>query len=96
MRKFWRSTATALFLATTLGGCNSSGGKRHLPAAPELFGRPVPLRTIRTGDGAKAALAAERADHVEANRRLENDGAFYRDVRGRFGARDGGANGERQ
>ncbi|CAN2532511.1 hypothetical+protein [Methylocapsa aurea] len=71
-----------------LAGCASSGDKRHLPPAPERFGKPVMVRPINPGDGAKAALAAERADHVEANRRLENDGAFYADVRSRFGAAD--------
>lgn len=69
-----------------LAGCATSGGKRHLPPAPVGFGQPVPLRPIDAGSGAKAALAAERADHVEANRRLESDGAFYGDVQTKFGA----------
>jgi hypothetical protein len=47
----------------------------------------VPFRPIRAGDGAKAALAAERADHAEANRRLENDHDFYSDIRAKFGAK---------
>jgi len=69
-----------------LAGCATSGDKRHLPPPPTAFGKPVPVRPINPGDGAKAALAAERADHVEANRRLENDGAFYADIRKNFGA----------
>jgi hypothetical protein len=86
MKPNWRKVAIALCLATTLAACNSSGGKRHLPREPALFGSPVPLRDLAAGRGAKAALAAERADHIEANRRLENDASFYQDVRRNFGA----------
>jgi hypothetical protein len=52
------------------------------------FGERVPMRPLRAGDGAKASLAAERADHAEANRRLSADRDFYTDVRARFGAKD--------
>ncbi|HEY8066651.1 MAG TPA: hypothetical protein VIF40_18280 [Methylosinus sp.] len=59
-----------------------------MPVSPMGFGEQVPMRPLRAGDGAKASLAAERADHAEANRRLSADRDFYTDVRARFGAKD--------
>lgn len=55
-----------------------------LPAAPSDFGQPVPVPRAKVGDNAKAHAAKVTGALTRANRRLENDAAFYGDVRAKF------------
>jgi len=62
-----------------------------LPAAPADFGKPIGLPAPAKGKSIRAFALENRAAAHQANRRLENDRAFYEDVR-----RDYGAQGEDQ
>lgn len=56
-----------------------------LPSAPALFGSPVVVPDPRRGEDARLFAARTRKALLEGNQRLRDDGAFYRDVREKFG-----------
>ena len=62
-----------------------SSERRVLPAAPADFGQPVPLPIAQRGDDARLFARRNRDALIIANKRLVNDGAFYRDVREKMG-----------
>lgn len=55
-----------------------------LPVAPVEFGKPVPAPPVKRGESVKTVALKNRAALHHANRRLENDAAFYDDVREQF------------
>ena len=57
-----------------------------LPPAPANFGRPVAPPPVARGESLRTFTLKNRAALHQANRRLENDAAFYRDVVEDFGA----------
>lgn len=58
----------------------------NLPDAPQQFGKPVSIPEPRRGQDARVFAAATRKAALEANQRLRDDAAFYRDVQTNFGA----------
>jgi hypothetical protein len=56
-----------------------------LPDPPNLFGKPVDLPVATKGKSVRTFALQNRAGLIEANQRLSNDDAFYRDVREGFG-----------
>lgn len=54
--------------------------KPKLPDAPEGFGKPVELPGAKKGASIRVFSLQNRAAAIEANKRLENDAAFYNDV----------------
>ena len=54
--------------------------KPKLPDAPEDFGKPVELPGAKKGTSVKVFGLQNRAAAIEANQRLQNDAAFYKDV----------------
>lgn len=61
----------------------------NLPAPPDNLGKPVPLPAPTPGKSIKTFALENRAAVHRANRRLENDRAFYDDVRREYGAQEG-------
>jgi hypothetical protein len=59
--------------------------RAHLPAAPANFGKPIPPPPIRKGASVRTTAMENRAALHQANKRLENDGAFWRDVEKNYG-----------
>jgi hypothetical protein len=60
----------------------------RLPAAPAEFGKPIALPDATRGKSLRVFALENRAAASLANRRLENDAAFYEDVRREFGAKE--------
>ena len=71
-------------LALAVSGCQSTAPTAFLPEPPATFGQPVPAPPIKAGKGAKATLGAYAVALGTANGRLEDDAAFYGDVRRRW------------
>ncbi len=57
----------------------------NLPAPPADLGKPVPLPAPTPGKSLKTFSLENRAAAHQANRRLENDRAFYHDVHREYG-----------
>ena len=92
----WRSArriAAACLMTATCAACNQSAApppvRPNIPDAPQLFGRPVPIPEPRKGQNARVFAAATRKAALEANQRLRDDAAFYRDVQEQFGSAGG-------
>lgn len=71
-----------------LGSCASRPGdliRPRLPDPPSKFGEPVELPVPQKGKSVKTFALQNRLGLIEANQRLENDHAFYEDVRRGFG-----------
>ena len=87
-----RRMLLAVSAATMLSGCNPSAAppiRPNLPPASPDFGRPVPVPTPKVGQDARLFAGQNRKAVIEANQRLRNDAAFYRDVQEQFGQGDG-------
>lgn len=56
-----------------------------LPDPPSKFGEPVQLPSPEKGKSVRSFALQNRLNLIEANQRLENDRAFYDDVRRGFG-----------
>ena len=83
-----RRPLAALCLTMILSGCAPSAAppiRPNLPDAPALFGSPVVVPDPRRGEDARLFAARTRKALLEGNQRLRDDGAFYRDVRDKFG-----------
>ena len=82
----------ALLALGTLTACQPSAAppiRPNLPPASPDFGRPVPVPTPKVGQDARLFAGQNRKAVIEANQRLRNDAAFYRDVQEQFGQGDG-------
>lgn len=71
-------------LSTLLASCASRppvDDAPRLPDPPSKFGQPVPLPKPVKGKSVRTFALQNRLGLIEANQRLVNDDAFYRDVR---------------
>lgn len=69
-----------------LGACETSGSggeRRSLPPKPS-YARGVTVKDPEKGEPAVAVAARERAGRLENQRRLENFGSWYDQVRNGF------------
>lgn len=71
-------------LLTSCAGSPPAVVKPELPEPPPLFAKPVPVPDVKIGDSVKTFALKNRAALIDANNRLKNDGAFYKDVRDNF------------
>ena len=59
--------------------------RAHLPARPANFGTPVQPPPIKKGESVRTFALKNRGALHEANKRLENDDAFWSDVERDYG-----------
>jgi hypothetical protein len=82
--------STTIFLASCAGSTPPVLERPNLPAAPANFGKPIGLPAPAKGKSVRTFALENRAAAHQANRRLENDRAFYEDVRREFGSQEAG------
>ena len=76
----------AFCLMMMLAACATSSQRPTLPLPPVEFGLPVDPPVIRDGDDARLVLGRAAQALRKANRRLNDDRAFYDDVQKGFNA----------
>lgn len=81
--------STTIFLASCAGLTPQGVARPKLPAAPADFGKPIGLPAPAKGKSVRTFALENRAAVHQANRRLENDRAYYDDVRREYGAEEG-------
>ena len=84
-----RKSPPALLTALLLSGCAASTPpvieRPRLPDAPADYGAPVDLPAATIGKDMRVFALENRRAAILANRRLENDAAFYAGVTKEFG-----------